>query len=617
MDHPLSWHLGQRSGRLLTRFLTGVLVFYLAFQGLFSLGCQKNMPPSPPPKVSLEIDPAVEIGVQAADHPWFRKTQNTGIDFVHQSGTSEVKPFPSANGSGLAAFDFDLDGWVDLFFASGAPFPLDASQSPGKDGFFRNLGEKKFVDVTDQVGLGFAGYSIGTAVGDYDNDGFPDLYVSCFGTNLLYHNQGDGSFQRVDSFAGVNNEDFPTGAMFFDADNDGNLDLYVCNYGLWNFAENPYCAEKGIQLYCSPKIIKPSKDAYFHNLGDGTFKNATDESGLGDRSGRAQGVVAADVNQDGFLDIYVGNDLNANSFFVNDGTGRFRDETELSGVGYDSRGNSQAGMGVDAADYNRDGLIDLFVTNFKDEYSSLYQARDSGIYFEVSAAAGLTLDTLPYVSWGTGFADFDLNGWIDLFAVNGHVDNNRHLKGEDAPFANPDQVWQNDQGRFRFLSQSAGDYFSETHSSRGMALLDVDNDGDEDVVVGHQDEAPSLLENLAITAERPERNGGWIQIRWIGQSANRSAVGLEFRHQLQAQPYIDQLTAGGSYLSANELRSTFAVPKGIDEVTLDVTFPGGQSHRIQGLRPNCRYTVLEGETPDETPTVVLEPHESSEVPKSP
>ena len=614
MDHPLSWHLGRRYGLFLGQVLKGALFSSLAFQALFSLGCQKDSPPTPPPRVSLEIDPATRDGSQDADHPWFRKAEETGIDFVHQSGTSEVKPFPSANGSGLAALDFDLDGWVDLFFASGAPFPLDAVQSPGKDGFFRNRGERKFVDVTDQVGLGFEGYSIGTAVGDYDNDGFPDLYVSCFGTNLLYHNQGDGSFQRVDSFAGVANEDFPTGAMFFDADNDGNLDLYVCNYGLWSFAENPYCAEKGIQLYCSPKIIKASKDAYFRNLGDGTFENATDASGLGDRSGRAQGVVAADVNEDGFLDIYVGNDLNANSFFVNDGTGKFRDETELSGVGYDGRGNSQAGMGVDAADYNRDGLIDLFVTNFKDEYSSLYQARDSGIYFEVSAAAGLTLDTLPYVSWGTGFADFDLNGWVDLFAVNGHVDNNRHLKGEDAPFANPDQVWRNVEGRFQYLSESAGDFFAETHSSRGMALLDVDNDGDEDVVVGHQDESPSLLENLAITSESPLSEGGWIQIRWIGHSANRSAIGLQFRHQLQELPYLDQLTAGGSYLSANELRSTLAVPEGVESIALDITFPGGQPHRIQGLQPNRRYTVLEGRTPEEAPTVILDTYESTELP---
>jgi hypothetical protein len=617
MDHPLSWHLGRRSIPLLVRIPTGLLLLCVVLQGLISLGCQKKTPPSPPPKVSLEVVPSPGSETHSLNHPWFRKAQDTGIDFVHQSGTSEVKPFPSANGSGLAALDFDLDGWVDLFFASGAPFPLDASQSPGKDGFFRNLGERKFVDITDQVGLGFEGYSIGTAVGDYDNDGFPDLYVSCFGTNLLYHNQGDGSFQRVDSFAGINNEDFPTGAMFFDADNDGNLDLYVCNYGLWNFAENPYCAEKGIQLYCSPKIIKPSKDAYFHNRGDGTFENATDKSGLGDRSGRAQGVVAADVNEDGFLDIYVGNDLNANSFFVNDGTGKFRDETELSGVGYDSRGNSQAGMGVDAADYNRDGLIDLFVTNFKDEYSSLYQARDSGIYFEVSAGAGLTLDTLPYVSWGTGFADFNLDGWVDLFAVNGHVDNNRHLKGEDAPFANPDQVWQNDQGRFRFLSASAGDYFAETHSSRGMALLDLDNDGDEDVVVGHQDESPSLLENLTISPRSPLAQGGWIHIRWIGQSSNRSAIGLQFRHQLEELPYFDQLTAGGSYLSASEFRSTFAVPEGVEEVSLDVTFPGGPPHRIQGLRPNCRYTVVEGRTPDAAPTVTLDSHDSSEIFESP
>ena len=578
----------------------------LTFFSLLSTGCNSEQTSTPPPKVSLDITPNRTDDEMAASDPWFRKLTDTGIDFVHQSGTSEVKPFPSANGSGLAALDFDLDGWVDLFFASGAPFPLDQEKSPGKDGFFRNMGSGKFTNVTDLAGVGFTGYSIGTAVGDYDNDGFPDLYVSCFGTNLLYHNQGDGSFQRVERFAGVKNEDFPTGAMFFDADNDGNLDLYVCNYGLWSFADNPYCAEKGIQLYCSPKIIKASPDAYYRNLGDGTFEDATETSGLASRAGRAQGVVAADVNADGFLDIYVGNDLNANSFYLNDGTGKFRDETELSGVGYDSRGNSQAGMGVDAADYNRDGLIDLFVTNFKDEYSSLYQARDSGIYFEVSAGAGLTLDTLPYVSWGTTFADFDLDGWLDLFAVNGHVDNNRHLKGEDAPFANPDQVWRNDEGRFRCLDKSAGRFFSEPHSSRGMVLLDLDNDGDEDVVIGHQEEAPSMLENLAIGEKDRESEANSIQIRWIGQSSNRSAIGVQFHHELNDVPYTDQMTAGGSYLSTSELRSTFAVPSGVQEVSLEVTFPGGEPYLIEGLKPNSRYVVIEGETPEAAPTAVLE-----------
>ncbi|MEZ6107885.1 MAG: VCBS repeat-containing protein [Pirellulaceae bacterium] len=465
-------------------------------------------------------------------------------------------------------------------------------------------------------------------MGDYDSDGFPDVYVACYGANVLYHNQGDGSFIRREIEAGVAETSWATGAGFFDADNDGDLDLYVCNYGLWSLETNGYCHADGnraVRLFCSPKSIEPANDVYFENQGDGTFADRSQAAGFQQRAGRGQGVVMADLDGDHYVDVYLGNDLNANSLFMNNRDGTFRDETELSGVAYSAAGVPQAGMGVDAGDTNGDGRMELIVTNFKGEYSTLYENRGPGLFLDVSLKRGIGRDTIPYVSWGTSFADFDLDGWLDLLIVNGHVDPNRADAGEDAPYHNPALLWRNDsqggtKGSFTSVHGAAGDFFQEMHSSRGLVVADLDNDGDFDFVSGNQDEPPVLVENIHPRHDAPENDEQEaeprrsVTLKLVGTSANRDAIGSEVGMELDGHKFIDQITGGGSYLSNNDYRMILSV--GTSSTATDGTETQGTvsqgTVRFNGtstpwlslgnLAPDGEYVVVEAHDPNQPPT---------------
>lgn len=523
---------------------------------------------------------------EAADSgpAWFTEvTEGSGITFEHDSGSNSEKPFPSANGSGVGALDYDLDGMYDLYFATGTSFPIELNRTQPRNRLYRNLGSWKFADETDHTGLGHNGYSAGIAVGDYDADGFPDVYVSCFGPNGLFHNQGDGTFIQVAEPAGVADERWGTSAAFFDFDNDGLLDLYVCNYAKWTWETNRYCGDQArkVRIHCSPHSVEAELDILYHNRGDGSFDDQTEVAGLAGRAGRAQGVVAADLNDDGRMDLYVGNDLHANSLFINEGEGKFRDATESSGTAYDSRGNSQAGMGVDAADYNRDGKLDLFVTNFQAENNSLYENLGNELFVEVSYQRGVAAESLPWVGWGAALRDFDLDGWPDLVLTNGHVDDNRHLLGQEASYAQPPLAWRNVNGRFEFRGIAAGDYFASRRVGRGLAVVDLDNDGDQDVVITHQDARSALLRNDRLAEPRSKSRP--IVLQLIGTHGNRDGIGAVIRLITDRRIVQEQVVGGGSYLSAHDRRIAFASLPGENITRLEIRWPAGAQSIVENL----------------------------------
>jgi hypothetical protein len=540
----------------------------------------------------------------AADCPirltWMK---NTGVDFVHVSGTSDEKPFPAANGSGIAAIDYDVDGWYDLYFATGTHFPIDLSRSGPINRMFRSAGGWQFADVTAACGLGHNGYSAGLAVGDFDSDGFPDVYVNCYGSDVLFHNRGDGTFESLPPSSGVGDPRWGTSAAFLDYDDDGLLDLYVCNYAKWSLETNQFCGNraKGVRIFCTPNMVPPDDSLLLRNNGDGTFRDASTESGISMRSGRAQGVVAADLNNDGRIDLYVGNDLNANSLFLNQGGGRFADESELSGAAYDHLGRSQASMGVDAADVNRDGRLDLIVTNYESEYNAFYENVGRGSFMDVAVPRGLAAGSLPWVGWGTAFVDLDLDGWLDVIVTNGHTDENLHEMGRDAPYAQPPLVWRNDHGRFELVQCQPGEYFNGRHVGRALAVVDLDNDGDQDIVIGHQDAAPALLRNDSVAEKGQPR--GTLSLKLIGTRGNRDAIGATVRVHAGSVSLVTQVKGGGSYLSTNDTRCHVETP-GFETVRVSIAWPGQRTTDLDRIEVGQSYVLVEPLTADDEPIIV-------------
>lgn len=534
---------------------------------------------------------------------WFDDmTATSGIRFRHVSGNSAEKPFPAANGSGLASLDYDRDGWIDLYFATGTTFPIDSSRREPTNRLYRNRAGWQFEDVTATAGVAHNGYSCGLAVGDYDSDGFADLYVTCFGPNVLFHNQGDGTFVRVETAAGVADERWGASAAFLDYDEDGLLDLYVCNYAKWSWDKNPFCGDqvRRIRMHCGPRSHESEFDILYHNEGNGTFRDAGREAGVLGRPGRGQGVVAADLNEDGHIDLYVTNDLNPNFMFLNDGGGHFRDVTDVCGAAYDGVGVERSNMGVDAADVTGDGRAELFVTNFQNENNMLFENMGNEFFQDSSAAFGLVADSLPNVCWGTLFADFDLDGWPDLIMTDGHVDDNLHLLGESGDYAQLPLCYHNLAGKkFQCLGAAAGPFFTQTHVGRGLVTADLDNDGDLDVAIDHQDDLPAVLRNTAL--ER-QSDAVTVSLRLVGTLSNRDAVGATVRCDSQLGSFTQQVKGGTSYSSAPDLERVFAV-KANDSAKIQIRWPRGLETEIPVLEPKRRYVLIEPALPTDPPSV--------------
>jgi hypothetical protein len=545
-----------------------------------------------------------------------------GIDFVHYSGMSEEKYFPTANGSGVAIFDADNDGLMDLYFATATLLPLGtAVKEPNR--LYKNLGGGKFRDVTEASGLGFRGYCHGIIVGDIDNDGDQDVFLCNYGPNALYLNQGDGKFKDISHSAGIDTPNWSSGGAMLDYDNDGDLDIYVANYGRWHYPEDHVTVgdkEKRIFLYSSPRTIKTVRHQFYRNNGDLTFTDVYDKVITVEKEvvvqkeevdpqtkakktvevkerkrvphprddGHGFGVVAADLNDDGLIDLYVATDMNPHFLFLNRGDGTFDDVSESSGAAFDNNGMAQSGMGVDAEDVNGDGLPELIVTNFANEYDTLYMNYGKGMFYDNTAFFGFASDTMPFVKWGTALVDLDNDGWPDNFVTNGHVDDNRKQLNQPVEYEEIPLLFRNLSGkRFRLSTRDAGPYFDTTHVGRGAAFGDLDNDGDIDIVVNEKDRHAAVLRN-----DTPTKNH-WIRLILQGTKSNRDAVGARVELDTGEMVIHRQRKGGVSMESANDPRLLIGVGSAPVVKKIRIRWPSGIVTTRENLEVDRDYKIVE------------------------
>jgi hypothetical protein len=468
-------------------------------------------------------------------------TDQTGITFRHTDGGNGKYYIVEYMSAGLALFDFDSDGDVDIYFLNGAPMPGTKLDYVPRDALYRNDGNWKFTDVTDQAGVGDAEHGMGVAVGDYDNDGDPDIYVNNFGPNVLYRNNGDGTFADVTQLAGVQNGNrVGAGASFLDADRDGDLDLYVGNYVKFSFDTHVPRTKQGKPYYGPPLDYPPDPDTLFRNNGDGTFTDVSIESGIARHAGYCMGLVCSDYDRDGDTDILVGNDTGANFVFQNDGTGKFAEVGLLSGFAFDGSGNVQGTMGVDCADFDNDGLFDVHVTSYQNELSTLYKNM-GGFFEDVTRSTGAGMGTLATVKWGNALVDFDNDGDRDIYIgcgyINDDLTNIAALLGRDRLLANAGN------GKFVDVTDHGGDGMRVELSARGAGFDDLDNDGDLDAVILNSRARPTILRN-----DSPN-NHHWIGLDLKGKSTNRDAVGVRVEVVAGDLTQVDEVRSGRGYQS--------------------------------------------------------------------
>jgi enediyne biosynthesis protein E4 len=515
--------------------------------------------------------------------PIFSEVANeVGLDFHHYTGATGEFFLPEIMGSGVALFDYDGDGDLDVYLLQGALLDKQKSLSdsmfpplePPHNKLFRNdlveTGRLHFTDVTAKAGVGYEGYGMGVAVGDYDSDGDLDLYLTNFGSNVLYRNNGDGTFTDVTAQAGVDDPRWSTGAAFLDYDHDGDLDLFVVNYLAFTVRGNKKCYNvAGERDYCSPSIEEPLPSRLFRNEGNGRFVDVTEEAGIGSPFGAGLGVACADFNSDGRIDIYVANDGYPNQLWVNKGDGTFKEVGLISGSAVNADGKASAGMGVTVNDFDNDGDEDLFVTNLINETNTLYLNDGNAFFHDATIQYGLARASLPYTGFGTEFFDYDNDGRLDLFVANGAVTILQSLRGTEYPFRQINQLFRN-EGKFRELTKEAGPALELSEVSRGAAFGDIDNDGDVDIVVTNNNGPVRLLRNEVGSLQH------WIEVRLEGVRGNPSGLGARVAALRKDQaPLWRRVHTDGSYLSANDFRVHFGLGQSTRLEAVIVEWPAG------------------------------------------
>jgi len=525
------------------------------------------------------------VGIAGAQNPDFRNVgQQAGLTTPIPNGGSASKQFIlETTGSGVAFIDYDNDGLADIFIASGPG-------SPSR--MYHNEGGGKFRDVSESLGFTRQGWAQGVCAGDYDNDGYTDLFVTYWGQNALYRNIGGRRFEDVTAKVHLTQDRvrYNTGCAFIDYDNDGRLDLFVANYLKFDFnttpkpGANPYCFYRGIAVNCGPRGLPFDRNILYHNDG-GVFHDVSDESGVSKPdSNYSLGVLTGDFNGDGLTDIYVASDQTPSILYINQGNGKFVDEALIRGAALDDNGKALSGMGVTAADYLHEGTLSIFRTNFSDELETLYRNQGKGEFQDVSVEAGMGRNT-RFVGWGCGFFDFDNDGWPDLLLVNGHAFPEVDRLKIDIHYRDRAILYRNDHGKFVDISESAGPGIMERHSSRGLAFADYDNDGSVEAVVNNQNEAPSLLR---LAAKLPNH---WIELKLEGVKSNRSAIGARIRVTAGGLVQTAEVRSGGSYLSQSDLRLHFGLGGATKVDTVEITWPGG-GRQVEAALPADRIIAI-------------------------
>jgi len=518
-------------------------------------------------------------------------------------GEHKNKYLLETTGCGVAFYDYDNDGWLDIFLVNGTRLEGFAAGDAPISRLFKNNRDGTFTDVTTKAGVGHSGWGQGVCVGDYDNDGFDDLFVTYFGKNVLYHNNGDGTFTDVSAKAGVATAGgrWNTGCAFLDYDRDGKLDLFVANYIDMDLATAPVpesgpCLYKGVMVACGPPGLKGGKNILFHNNGDGTFTDVSEAAGiLSTTSTFGLGVLVADLDNDGWPDIYVADDSSTSALYQNKKNGKFVDVAVEAGCALSADGKTQAGMGISAADYDLDGNLDLVKTNFAGDTPSLYHNVGGATFEDTTFTSGLGKYT-QFLGWGCGFFDFDNDGWPDILICNGHVYPEVEQLKTEARYAQRKILYRNlRNGQFEDVSLQAGPGISDPVAARGCAFGDFDNDGDLDIVVNVVNDFPQLIRCDSQTGNN------WIKIRTIGTRSNRSGIGARLRCVTsvpgEAKPHeqIDEVRSGGGYLSQNDLRAHFGIGKAERIDLLEIRWPSGQIDSLKDIKPNQLIFVKEGE----------------------
>ena len=515
-------------------------------------------------------------------------TAEAGIRFRHMDGASGRKYFVESMCSGGAFLDYNNDGYQDIYLVNGAPLPGFEGGHVPRNALYRNKGDGTFTEVTEEAGVGDAGYGYGVTAADYDNDGDVDLYLANFGPNVLYRNNGDGTFTDVTREAGVGDTLWATNAVFADYDNDGDVDLYVGNYVHFTVETHKVCGTPMLWLYCHPSVYPGVSDVLYRNNGDGTFTDVTREAGVFNPRGKAMGVVFGDYDNDGDVDLYVANDTVAKFLYRNNGNGTFTEVGLIAGVAYSGDGRVQAGMGADFGDYDNDGDLDIFVATYQMDHNTLYRNDGNGLFTDVTFEAKLGRESLMYLGFGTGFLDYDNDGDLDIFIADGHLEPDIVQVNSTVSYAQTNQLFRNEgDGTFSEVSDQAGPGLKIRAVSRCCVFGDYDNDGDLDILVTNRNSTPNLLRN-----DGGNRNH-WLMIQAVGTKSNRDGIGARIKVVSGSLVQIKEVRSSSGYMGQNDMRVHFGLGHRDTVDMLEIRWPSGVVQRLRDVAVDRVLTVME------------------------